>query len=336
MGAGMMTTTTDMQLVSIDKLIPYANNARTHSPEQVNKLRSSLREFGFINPVIIDRDYNIIAGHGRVLAARGENITEVPCVFVDHLTSAQKKAYVIADNRMAMDAGWDEQLLRVEIEALQGADFDISLTGFDEREIADLFAEEKEAEEDDFNVEEELAKPCFSKTGDIWHLGKHRVICGDSTAQDTYTALVGDSKVNLVCTDPPYMVALNNASGTIANDNLNDKDAYEFLMKAFQRLHEAMAKDASIYVFYATMKARLFYDAYEDARSVQALSGRNRERPSCVPTGNSTWNRSSGAGEKTANISGTVIRNRRQSLNSMVSRILRQTVSAILPASLFR
>ena len=261
----MMTTTTDMQLVSIDKLIPYANNARTHSPEQVNKLRSSLREFGFINPVIIDRDYNIIAGHGRVLAARGENITEVPCVFVDHLTSAQKKAYVIADNRMAMDAGWDEQLLRVEIEALQGADFDISLTGFDEREIADLFAEEKEAEEDDFNVEEELAKPCFSKTGDIWHLGKHRVICGDSTAQDTYTALVGDSKVNLVCTDPPYMVALNNASGTIANDNLNDKDAYEFLMKAFQCLHEAMEKDASIYVFYATMKARLFYDAYEDA-----------------------------------------------------------------------
>lgn len=265
MGAGMMTTTTDMQLVSIDKLIPYTNNARTHSPEQINKLRSSLREFGFINPVIIDRDYNIIAGHGRVLAARGENITEVPCVFVDHLTPAQKKAYVIADNRMAMDAGWDEQLLRVEIEALQGADFDISLTGFDEQEIADLFAEEKEAKEDDFDVEEELAKPCFSKTGDIWHLGKHRVICGDSTAQDTYTALVGDSKVNLVCTDPPYMVALNNASGTIANDNLNDKDAYEFLMKAFQCLHEAMAKDASIYVFYATMKARLFYDAYEDA-----------------------------------------------------------------------
>lgn len=260
-----MTTTTDMQLVSIDKLIPYANNARTHSPEQVNKLRSSLREFGFINPVIIDRDYNIIAGHGRVLAARGENITEVPCVFVDHLTPAQKKAYVIADNRMAMDAGWDEQLLRVEIEALQGADFDISLTGFDEQEIADLFAEEKDAKEDDFDVEEELAKPCFSKTGDIWHLGKHRVICGDSTSQDTYTALVGDSKVNLVCTDPPYMVALNNASGTIANDNLNDKDAYEFLMKAFRCLHEAMAKDASIYVFYATMKARLFYDAYEDA-----------------------------------------------------------------------
>jgi DNA modification methylase len=265
MGAGVMKTTSDMQLVPIAKLIPYVNNARTHSPEQITKLRSSLREFGFINPVIIDRDFGVIAGHGRLLAAKEEGIAEVPCVFVDHLTEAQKKAYVIADNRMAMDAGWDEELLRVEIEALQGADFDISLTGFDESELADLFAEEKEAKEDDFNVEEELAKPCISKTGDIWYLGKHRVICGDSTSQETYTALIGDSKVNLVCTDPPYMVALNNASGTIANDNLNDKDAYDFLLKAFQCLHEAMAKDASIYVFYATMKARLFYDAYEDA-----------------------------------------------------------------------
>ena len=104
----MAKTTTDMQLVEIGRLIPYVNNARTHSPEQIMKLRSSLREFGFINPVIIDRDYNIIAGHGRVLAAHEEKMTEVPCVFVDYLTEAQKKAYIIADNRMAMDAGWDE------------------------------------------------------------------------------------------------------------------------------------------------------------------------------------------------------------------------------------
>jgi len=115
-------TTTDMQLVPIGKLVPYANNARTHSPEQVTKLRSSLREFGFINPVIIDRDYGIIAGHGRVLVAKAEGITDVPCVFVDHLTEAQKKAYILADNRYAMDAGWDEEMLRVEIEALQGMD----------------------------------------------------------------------------------------------------------------------------------------------------------------------------------------------------------------------
>ena len=115
-----MKTTTEMQLVPIAKLVPYVNNARTHSPEQITKLRSSLREFGFINPVIIDRAFNVIAGHGRILAAKEEGITEVPCVFADHLSEAQKKAYIIADNRMAMDAGWDEELLRVEIESLQG------------------------------------------------------------------------------------------------------------------------------------------------------------------------------------------------------------------------
>ena len=128
----MSKTTTDMSLVNIEKLIPYVNNARTHSKEQITKLRSSLREFGFINPVIIDRDYNIIAGHGRVMAAKEENITEVPCVFVDHLTEAQKKAYIIADNRFALDAGWDEEMLKLEIEALQDMAFDLSLTGFDD------------------------------------------------------------------------------------------------------------------------------------------------------------------------------------------------------------
>lgn len=133
-----MKTTTDMQLVSVDKLIPYINNARTHSPEQVNKLRSSLREFGFINPIIIDKDYNVIAGHGRLMAAKAENIKEVPCVFVDYLTEAQKKAYILADNRMAMDAGWDEELLRIEIESLKAEDFDVELTGFDAAELDKL------------------------------------------------------------------------------------------------------------------------------------------------------------------------------------------------------
>ena len=142
-----------MQLVEISKLIPYINNARTHSNEQITKLRSSLREFGFINPVIIDSDYNVIAGHGRIEAAKLENIKEVPCVFVDYLTPAQKKAYIIADNRMAMDAGWDEELLRIEIESLQSEAFDIALTGFDEKEIDDIFADiEEEIQEDDFDI----------------------------------------------------------------------------------------------------------------------------------------------------------------------------------------
>ena len=261
----MSKTTTEMQLVDINKLIPYVNNARTHNAEQINKLRSSLREFGFINPVIIDRDYNVIAGHGRIMAAKEESIKEVPCVFVDYLTEAQKKAYIIADNRMALDAGWDEELLKVEIEALQAEDFDLGLTGFDEKELASLFDSDSEGQEDDFDVDAELEKPCFSKTGDIWKLGRHTVICGDSTMPETYQKLLGDRKVNLVCTDAPYFVELKNKSGTIKNDDLNDKEAYEFLMKCFTNFKEAMAKDASIYEFYATMKTRVFYDAFEDA-----------------------------------------------------------------------
>ena len=261
----MGKTTTEMQLISIEKLVPYVNNARTHNAQQIMKLRSSLREFGFINPVIIDKEYNVIAGHGRIMAAKEEGIKEVPCVFVDYLTEAQKKAYILADNRMAMDAGWDEELLKIELEALQVEDFDLGLTGFDEKELASLFDSDDEAEDDDFDVDEELQKPCFSKTGDIWKLGRHTVICGDSTLPETYQKLLGEQKVNLVCTDAPYFVALKNKSGTIANDDLDDKQAYEFLMKCFTNFKEAMARDASIYEFYATMKTRVFYDAFEDA-----------------------------------------------------------------------
>ena len=185
-----MTTTTEFQLVDINKLVPYANNARTHNKEQILKLRSSLREFGFVNPVIIDKEYNVLAGHGRIEAAKEEGIAEVPCVYADHLTEAQKKAYILADNRMALDAGWDDELLSVEMQELQELGFDLGLTGFDESEIADLFdINSDEAKQDDFDVDAELEKPCKSKTGDIWHLGKHTVICGDSTLPETYTAL---------------------------------------------------------------------------------------------------------------------------------------------------
>lgn len=260
-----MNTTTEMQLVDINKLIPYLNNARTHSKEQITKLRSSLREFGFVSPVIIDREYNVLAGHGRIAAAKEEGITEVPCVFVEHLTEAQKKAYILCDNRSSLDAGWDEELLAVEMESLQEMGFDLELTGFDEKEIASLFETDSEGEQDDFDIDAELEKPCISQTGDIWHIGRHTVICGDTTDPETYKKLLGDTKVNLVCTDAPYFVNLQNKSGTIANDNLDDKAAYEFLMKAFTNFKNAMAKDASIYEFYATMKTRVFYDAFEDA-----------------------------------------------------------------------
>lgn len=260
-----MITTKEMKLVDIEKLVPYVNNARTHSQDQINKLRSSIREFGFINPVIIDKDYGVIAGHGRIIAAKEEGIKEVPCVFADHLNEAQKKAYILADNRMALDAGWDEELLRVEIESLEDYGFNVELTGFSQDELSNIFDLGNDTEDDGFDVDKELEKPTFSKAGDIWTLGKHKVICGDSTQWDTFEKLLGEIKVNLVCTDAPYFVDLKNKSGTIKNDNLNDKEAYEFLMKVFTNFKDAMAKDASIYEFYATMKARVFYDAFEDA-----------------------------------------------------------------------
>ena len=213
-GYSDMKTTTEMQLVPIEKLVPYVNNARTHSAEQINKLRSSLREFGFINPVIIDRDYGVIAGHGRILAAKEEHIEEVPCVFADHLTEAQKKAYIIADNRMAMDAGWDEEMLRVEIEALQDMDFDPMLTGFDESELADLFGtNDAEVEDDDFDLSAALEKAAFVERGDIWTVGRHRLMCGDATSKEDVDKLMEGKIGNLILTDPPYGVSFKSESG---------------------------------------------------------------------------------------------------------------------------
>lgn len=260
-----MKTTTEMQLVPIAKLVPYVNNARTHSPEQITKLRSSLREFGFVNPVIIDRDFNVIAGHGRILAAKEEGIAEVPCVFADHLSEAQKKAYIIADNRMAMDAGWDEELLRVEIESLQGMDFDPLLTGFDEKELAALFDDGIEAKEDDFDVDAELQKPTFTKSGDVWTLGRHRLVCGDSTKAETYTLLMDGVKANLVITDPPYNVNYEGSAGKIKNDNMVGEKFYEFLLVAFQNMESVMATDASIYVFHADTEGLNFRRSFADA-----------------------------------------------------------------------
>ena len=257
---------TKWKSVNIDKLIPYVNNARTHSKEQINKLRSSLREFGFINPVIIDSKYNVIAGHGRILAAREEGITEIPCVLVDYLTEAQKKAYILADNRFALDAGWDEDLLRVEIEALQAEDYDVLLTGFDPAEIDELFSiPEEDIKDDNFDVDEELSKPTISKQGDIWYLGNHRLAVGDSTKAETYNKLMDGKKANLVVTDPPYNVNYEGTAGKIKNDNLEDSKFYQFLLDAFKCAESVMADDASIYVFHADTEGLNFRKAFNDA-----------------------------------------------------------------------
>ena len=263
-----MKTTTQMELVPTDKLIPYVNNARTHSAEQVNKLRASLREFGFINPVIVDKDLNVIAGHGRILAAKEEKIPEVPCVYVDYLTEAQKKAYILADNRMAMDAGWDEELLRVEIEALQAEAFDVSLTGFDEKEISDLFKDSDGtgAEDDDFDLSTALEQAAFVEKGDVWTVGRHRVMCGDATVAEDVQKLMDGKKANLILTDPPYGVSFQSADGlSIQNDSIKGEEFYQFLLAAMQNMVSVLEPGGAAYVFHADTEGLNFRRAFVDA-----------------------------------------------------------------------
>ena len=260
-----MNTTERFEKVNIEKLVPYARNARTHSKEQILQLRASIREFGFINPVIVDKDYNIIAGHGRILAAKEEGITEIPCVFAEHLTEAQKRAYIIADNRLALNARWDAEMLSVELSDLQGADFDISLLGFDEAELSKFMGGLEDVADDDFDVDAELKEPAITKQGDIWLLGKHRLACGDSTKAETFTVLMDGKKANLVITDPPYNVNYEGTAGKIKNDNMGNEAFYTFLLSAFQNTEAVMAQDASIYIFHADTEGLNFRRAFSDA-----------------------------------------------------------------------
>ena len=263
----MSKTTTEMQLISIDKLVPYVNNARTHSAEQILKLRSSLREFGFVNPIIIDREFNVIAGHGRLMAAKEEGIEEVPCVFVDYLTDAQKKAYILADNRMAMDAGWDDELLKIEMEELQNLGYDLEFTGFDEKELADLFGvDDKEVEEDEFDLTAALEKASFVERGDVWFVGKHKLMCGDATSSEDVAKLMEDKKANLILTDPPYNVSFKSSDGlTIQNDSMDNNDFYEFLYLSFKNMADHLENGGAAYVFHADTEGLNFRKAFIDA-----------------------------------------------------------------------
>lgn len=263
-----MNKASEMNLVDVDKLIPYVNNARTHSKEQINKLRASIREFGFINPVIIDKDYNVIAGHGRILASQEEGIDKVPCVFVDYLTDAQKKAYIIADNRMALDADWDEELLKIEIESLKDEDFDLSFTGFDESELLDLFGDDSKGkvEDDNFDLSSALEKASFVEKGDVWTVGKHRLMCGDATSKEDVQTLMGDTKGNLILTDPPYGVSFKSSSGlTIENDSMKNDEFYNFLLSAFKNMADHLEKGGSAYVFHADTEGLNFRKAFVDS-----------------------------------------------------------------------
>ena len=197
-----------IELIAIDNLTPYARNARTHSPDQIAQIAASIGEFGFTNPILIGADDVIIAGHGRLMAAQRLGLTEVPVIVLDHLTETQRRALVIADNRIAENAGWDEELLRSELAALQGLDFDLDLVGFSDDELADLLGEmEAETGTGDAPVEEDipdLPEDPVTRPGDIWILGDHRLMCGDSTDAAALARLMGTQQATLLFTSPPY------------------------------------------------------------------------------------------------------------------------------------
>lgn len=201
----------------VSELLPYARNARTHSDEQVSQLAASIKEFGFNNPVAIDADGMILCGHGRVMAAQKLHMAEVPTVCLSHLSETQVKAYILADNKLALNAGWDNDMLKVELEDLKDSDFDLNLTGFSDDELKDILVEgPTEVQEDNFEGEPpEVAK---SQLGDIWTLGEHRLMCGDSTSENDVKCLMQDEKADLVLTDPPYGIKVVNTDGKVGAD----------------------------------------------------------------------------------------------------------------------
>ena len=262
-----MQTTERFAKVDISQLIPNARNARTHSQEQILQLRASLREFGFVNPVIVDKDLNIIAGHGRVLAAKAEGVTEVPCVFVEHLTAAQKRAYILADNKLALNAGWDEELLTLEFSELKDLGFDLELTGFAPDEIDKLFAADTgEVHDDNFDLTAALEQASFVLPRDVWTLGRHRLICGDATDADTVKKLMDGRQANLILTDPPYNVSFESSSGLkIKNDSQKSEQFYSFLLAAFLRFYENLADGGAFYCFHSDSEKVNFFRACVDA-----------------------------------------------------------------------
>lgn len=267
---GVAVEAPQLQQLALDALIPYARNSRTHSDEQVAQIASSIREFGFTNPVLVDADNGIIAGHGRVLAARKLGLATVPVLRIDYLTDAQKRAYIIADNKLALNAGWDEELLALELGELNELGLDLALTGFSEEELAGLRlgpAEEVEGLTDEDEAPEPQAG-AVTVLGDVWVMGDHRLVCGDSTQIDVLQNVTGGGKVDLLLTDPPYNVAYEGKTRdalTIQNDAMGDEQFRQFLRDAFTAADMVMKPGAVFYIWHADREGRNFMNAAHDA-----------------------------------------------------------------------
>jgi len=257
-----------LETIQIDALIPYARNSRTHSDAQVAQIASSIKEFGFTNPVLIDGGGGIIAGHGRVLAARKLGMSEVPCIRLEHLTDAQKRAYVIADNRLALNSGWDTEMLKVEFADLQELGFDLELTGFDLDEIKELLAPVGTEGLTDPDDAPPLPETPRTVPGDIWVMGKHRLLCGDSTSMDDLAKLCEGQLVDMWLTDPPYNVAYEGKTKDalkIKNDEMGDDQFRQFLRDAYTAADTVMKPGAVFYIWHADSEGYNFRGAAKDA-----------------------------------------------------------------------
>ena len=253
---------------NVADLIPYARNSRTHSDEQVAQIAASIKEFGWTNPILTDGDNGLIAGHGRLLAARKLGHKEVPTIELVGLTDTQKKAYIIADNRLALNAGWDNEMLKLEFDQLTELGFDVELTGFSLDEIAALAPIELNAGLTDEDEAPPLPPEPKTKPGDIYKLGKHRLMCGDSTSIDHLERLCGGQAVDMWLTDPPYNVAYEGKtkeSLTIQNDSMGDDQFRQFLRDAYVAADAVMKAGAVFYIWHADSEGYNFRGAAQDA-----------------------------------------------------------------------
>lgn len=257
---------TELRMRRVADLLAYTHNARTHSKEQVAQIATSITEFGWTNPILTDGTDGILAGHGRVLAAQLLGLAIVPTLDVSHLTAAQRKAYVLADNKIAENAGWDLDLLKTELQDLDAQGFDLSLTGFSDKELGELMAITPDDSDQDPDEVPDTPDIPHTAPGDMWLLGPHRILCGDSCSIDAWDTLMGSEKADIVWTDPPYNVAYESKlAGSIKNDDMDDAQFRQFLIDAHTCLFAVMKSGAAIYVAHADTEGLNFRAAFHAA-----------------------------------------------------------------------